>query len=218
MTRPASGASSPTARLTRRALAGAVRSEQPEHLAARDGERQSVDGDERAVLLANVFKVQHWRDRDEYTSGRAGRSRSLPPAVARSGAERSNAAVERRTIRSRVGVGLEIVIILLLVLANGVFAMSEIAVVAARKIRLQQRAEEGDHRAEAALALANAPAQFLSTVQFGITLVGILAGAYGGARLSAPLAEFFRGIPQLVRLRGRRLRSASSSPPSPCCR
>jgi putative hemolysin len=96
------------------------------------------------------------------------------------------------------GVGLEIIIILLLVLANGVFAMSEIAVVAARKIRLQQRAEEGDHRAEAALALANAPAQFLSTVQFGITLVGILAGAYGGARLSAPLAEFFRGIPELV--------------------
>jgi magnesium and cobalt exporter, CNNM family len=96
------------------------------------------------------------------------------------------------------GVGLEIVIILLLVLANGVFAMSEIAVVAARKIRLQQRAEEGDHRAEAALALANAPAQFLSTVQFGITLVGILAGAYGGARLSAPLAAFFRGIPELA--------------------
>src|SRR5688572_23126250 len=96
------------------------------------------------------------------------------------------------------GVGLEIVIILLLVLANGVFAMSEIAVVAARKIRLQQRAEEGDHRAEAALALANAPAQFLSTVQFGITLVGILAGAYGGARLSAPLADFFRGIPEFV--------------------
>jgi putative hemolysin len=96
------------------------------------------------------------------------------------------------------GLSLEIVIILLLVLANGVFAMSEIAVVAARKIRLQQRAEEGDHRAEAALALANAPAQFLSTVQFGITLVGVLAGAYGGARLSAPLAEFFRGIPELA--------------------
>ena len=94
------------------------------------------------------------------------------------------------------GIGLEIVIILLLVLANGVFAMSEIAVVAARKIRLQQRAEEGDHRAEAALALANAPAQFLSTVQFGITLVGVLAGAYGGARLSAPLADVIRGIPE----------------------
>jgi putative hemolysin len=96
------------------------------------------------------------------------------------------------------GVGLEVVIILLLVLANGVFAMSEIAVVAARKIRLQHRAEEGDHRARAALNLANAPAQFLSTVQFGITLVGVLAGAYGGARLSVPLAEGIRTVPQLA--------------------
>ena len=95
------------------------------------------------------------------------------------------------------GIGTELLIILLLVLANGVFAMSEIAVVAARKIRLQQRAEEGDHRAKAALDLANAPAQFLSTVQFGITLVGVLAGAYGGARLSAPLAELIRGMPIL---------------------
>jgi putative hemolysin len=97
------------------------------------------------------------------------------------------------------GVSLEIVIILLLVLANGVFAMSEIAVVAARKIRLHQRAEEGDQRARAALNLANAPAQFLSTVQFGITLVGILAGAYGGVRLAARLADFIRtAVPELV--------------------
>jgi putative hemolysin len=96
------------------------------------------------------------------------------------------------------GIGLETAIILLLVLANGIFAMSEIAVVAARKIRLQQRAEEGDHRAKAALELANSPAQFLSTVQFGITLVGVLAGAYGGARLSAPLAEFIRQVPELA--------------------
>ncbi len=84
-------------------------------------------------------------------------------------------------------------------LANGIFAMSEIAVVAARKVRLQQRAEEGDHRAGAALDLANSPAQFLSTVQVGITLVGVLAGAYGGARLSAPLAEIIRGVPLLAR-------------------
>ena len=96
-------------------------------------------------------------------------------------------------------VSVEIAIIFLLVLANGIFAMSEIAVVAARKIRLQQRAEEGDHRAKAALELANAPAQFLSTVQFGITLVGVLAGAYGGARLSAPLADLIRQAPELAR-------------------
>ena len=67
--------------------------------------------------------------------------------------------------------------------------MSEIAVVAARKVRLQQRADEGDERARAALALAHDPNKFLSTVQFGITLVGVLAGAYGGARLAQPLAE-----------------------------
>ena len=86
----------------------------------------------------------------------------------------------------------------MLVLANGVFAMSEIAVVAARKIRLQQRAEEGDARAAAALELANAPAQFLSTVQFGITLIGILAGAYGGATISEPLAAFIAQFPQVA--------------------
>jgi putative hemolysin len=86
-------------------------------------------------------------------------------------------------------IGAELLIIFLLVLANGVFAMSEIAVVAARKVRLQQRAEEGDERARAALALAHDPNRFLSTVQFGITLVGVLAGAYGGARLAEPLAE-----------------------------
>jgi putative hemolysin len=75
--------------------------------------------------------------------------------------------------------------------------MSEIAVVAARKVRLQQRAEEGDERARAALDLAHDPEKFLSTVQFGITLVGVLAGAYGGARLAEPLAEPIATIPQL---------------------
>ena len=85
-------------------------------------------------------------------------------------------------------IGTELIIIFLLILANGVFAMSEIAVVAARKVRLQQRAEEGDERAKTALALAHDPNQFLSTVQFGITLVGVLAGAYGGATIAAQLA------------------------------
>ena len=95
-------------------------------------------------------------------------------------------------------VWVEVVVILVLVLANGVFAMSEISVVAARKIRLQQRAEEGDQRARLALALANAPEQFLSTVQVGITLVGILAGAYGGARIAEPIAQFIQQFPDLA--------------------
>ena len=96
-------------------------------------------------------------------------------------------------------IAIELVVILLLVLANGVFAMSEIAVVAARKVRLQQRADEGDDRAKAALALAHDPTKFLSTVQFGITLVGVLAGAYGGARLAEPLAEPIAQVPVLAR-------------------
>jgi putative hemolysin len=76
--------------------------------------------------------------------------------------------------------------------------MSEIAVVAARKVRLQQRAEDGDERARTALDLAHDPEKFLSTVQVGITLVGVLAGAYGGNRLAAPLSERIAQVPQLA--------------------
>jgi putative hemolysin len=94
-----------------------------------------------------------------------------------------------------LGIGTEIVVVLLLLVANGVFAMSEISIVAARKVRLQQRAEDGDRRAAAALALANAPTRFLSTVQIGISLVGVLAGAYGGATIAEPLQIAFEQIP-----------------------
>lgn len=76
--------------------------------------------------------------------------------------------------------------------------MSEIAVVAARKVRLQQRAEDGDERAKAALALAHDPNKFLSTVQFGITMVGVLAGAYGGATIAEKLAVPIGTIPELA--------------------
>ncbi len=92
----------------------------------------------------------------------------------------------------------EILIILVLILANGVFAMSEIAVVAAKKVRLQQRAEDGDERARAALALAHDPNQFLSTVQVGITLVGVLAGAYGGATIAHTVAVPIGTVPSLA--------------------
>jgi putative hemolysin len=86
-------------------------------------------------------------------------------------------------------------VILLLILANGLFAMSEIAIVSARKIRLQQQAEEGDSGARTALALANDPGNFLSTVQIGITLVGIFAGAFGGATLATQLEPYLQGLP-----------------------
>ena len=93
---------------------------------------------------------------------------------------------------------LEIFLFLLLILANGVFAMSEIAVVSARKPRLQQRAEDGDEAAAAALALANEPGDFLSAVQIGITLVSILVGAFGSATLAEPLARLLGRVPWLA--------------------
>jgi putative hemolysin len=85
----------------------------------------------------------------------------------------------------------EIAAIIALIIANGLFAMSELAVVAARKSRLQDWAER-DSRAKAALELANNPNQFFSTVQIGITLVGILAGAFGGRTLANELASYLR--------------------------
>ncbi len=84
----------------------------------------------------------------------------------------------------------EFVLILLLIIANGVFAMSEIAIVSSRKARLERMADEGSSGARAALGLAKDPTPFLSSVQVGITLIGIVTGAYGGATLSKPLAEY----------------------------
>src|SRR5947208_9695680 len=92
----------------------------------------------------------------------------------------------------------EIVIIILLIIANGVFAMSETAFVSARKVRLQQRANEGDKKAAAALELANSPNRLLSTVLLGITLIGILAGAFGGATVAEAVAVYIRNIPWLA--------------------
>jgi putative hemolysin len=92
----------------------------------------------------------------------------------------------------------EILFILLLLVANGVFAMSELAVVSSRKARLQRMAEAGDARARAALELANAPDSFLSTIQIGITLVGILAGAFGGATIAEQLGAQISRVPALA--------------------
>jgi putative hemolysin len=85
-------------------------------------------------------------------------------------------------------VAFEIGIILLLLVANGIFAMAEIAVVSSRKSRLRRLSDQGDGRARIALELAESPNRFLSTVQIGITLVGIFAGAFGGATLATQLA------------------------------
>src|SRR5690606_13838254 len=85
-------------------------------------------------------------------------------------------------------IALEVVIIFLLLLVNGVFAVAEGGVVASRRVRLERRAERGDKGAAAALAIAREPSQFVSTVQVGITLVGVLAGAFGGARIAQNVA------------------------------
>ncbi|MDY7021962.1 MAG: hemolysin family protein [Cyanobacteriota bacterium] len=91
----------------------------------------------------------------------------------------------------------EFLILLLLILANGLFAMSEIAIVSSRKVRLQQLANAGNSKAKTALELASTPNRFLSTVQVGITLIGILAGAFGGTTLADKLATKLSYIPAL---------------------
>ncbi|HJR78641.1 MAG TPA: hemolysin family protein [Anaerolineales bacterium] len=92
----------------------------------------------------------------------------------------------------------EIIILILLIVANGIFAMSEMAVISARKARLRQRLDEGDRGAAIALTLAEKPTRFLSTVQMGMTLVGILSGAFGGATIAENLAGYFARIPALA--------------------
>ena len=88
----------------------------------------------------------------------------------------------------------EIFVILLLIMVNGFFALSEIAIVSARKPRLKQLADAGDKKAAVALSLAERPEDLLSTVQIGITLVGILTGVFGGATLAADLAVLLESI------------------------
>lgn len=91
-----------------------------------------------------------------------------------------------------------VVIVLVLVLLNGFFAMSELSIVSARRARLETMAKAGNRGAERAMRLAEDPTGFLSTVQIGITLIGIFAGAYSGATLSEPLAQALRQVPALA--------------------
>ncbi len=97
-----------------------------------------------------------------------------------------------------MSIGNEIVTILVLILVNGILAMSEAALVASRKARLQQKAGEGDRGSGLALKLIEDPNTFLSTTQIGITLIGVLAGAVGGATLSDALAGVLKQIPFLA--------------------
>jgi putative hemolysin len=92
----------------------------------------------------------------------------------------------------------EVAIIFLLLIVNGAFSMSEMALVSSRKTRLKQRADRGDGGAQAALRLSESPDEFLATVQIGITLVGILAGAFGGATMAEELAPLLQRIPAIA--------------------
>src|SRR5690606_22528901 len=96
------------------------------------------------------------------------------------------------------GPAMELLILLFLILLNGAFAMSEMAVVSSRKVRLQQWAEEGRAGASTALALANEPSNFLSTIQVGITVIGVTSGAFGEAALSTDLAAWLSQWPALA--------------------
>jgi putative hemolysin len=85
-------------------------------------------------------------------------------------------------------------IVVLLILLNGLFAMSETALVSARKASLRQRADAGDSGARSALEMASSPNRFLSTVQIGISLIGVLSGAVGGAAIAGPLGNVLSGV------------------------
>ncbi len=90
---------------------------------------------------------------------------------------------------------LALAVVLFLVLLNGVFSMSELAVVSARRARLQALADRGDKGAKLALSMAEHPTRFLSAVQVGITLIGILAGAYGQATIAGALDKWLEPMP-----------------------
>jgi len=92
---------------------------------------------------------------------------------------------------------LEIAIIFFLILLNGVFSMSEIALISARKNRLETSAKKGNTSAKTALDLANSPNKFLSTVQIGITLIGILTGIYSGDKITTDVKLFIESFPAL---------------------
>ncbi|SUP43916.1 hemolysin family protein [Veillonella criceti] len=96
-------------------------------------------------------------------------------------------------------VGLEILIILLLIIANGIFSMTELAIVNARKGLLEDSAEKGSKGAQRAIQLSEDPNQMFSTIQIGITLIGIVTGLYSGAALSEPMAKVIKEyIPTLA--------------------
>ncbi len=91
----------------------------------------------------------------------------------------------------------QILFLVLLIIANGIFSGSETAIISARKVRLEQLSKKGNLRAKLALKLANSPSNFLSTVQIAITLIGILTGTVGAGTIALPLGVFLESVPYL---------------------
>ena len=92
----------------------------------------------------------------------------------------------------------QFLILLALLALNGLFAMAELAIVSSRRIRLKQMSDKGSKGARAALKLMEEPTRFLSTVQIGITLIGVLAGVYSGANFAGPLGDWLGRFPWLA--------------------
>jgi len=95
---------------------------------------------------------------------------------------------------------MEFIVIILLILLNGVFAMYEIALVSSRRTRLEEKADEGNKGAARALKLLDHPQEFLSTIQIGITLIGIISGAYSGVAIAEHLTPYIAAFPALANL------------------
>ena len=111
---------------------------------------------------------------------------------------------------------MDLFLLVVLILLNGLLAMSEIAVVSARKARLQKLADDGSPGARSALELSHEPSGFLSTVQVGITTVGILSGAIGENAIADPLTQWLAGFPWLEPYaRGLELLSVKHGPLDP---
>ena len=94
-----------------------------------------------------------------------------------------------------IGTALEIIIILILIILTGYLSMAELAVVSVRKAKMQKYLEEGNKKAQIVMDLLEDPNEFLSTVQIGISLIGVLTGAFGGVTLAEPLANLIPFIP-----------------------
>jgi putative hemolysin len=94
-----------------------------------------------------------------------------------------------------VSENMEFIVILLLILLNGVFAMYEIALISSRRTRLEEKADAGSRGAKTALDLLDNPQEFLSTIQIGITLIGIISGAYAGVEIADDLTPYIASVP-----------------------